>query len=238
MSDSHLNTGDCIDYLESKLSPEREEEVERHLALCDSCVEQTRETHVLNQLCDWTAEQHGESLAVDTWYAALERAEAEVTRSSLRDRLADWRERGAGLSQGALRVVNSAVENAYRVVTHSIDAIVCPQSEWQFQAAAPTAGVRGTASTADDVAVVETDRGVSGPSARVLVRAGEKGQVVVRVDGIAPDQPGPLVVLVLSGDDSTVVVRETQKQLGTTYWVARFENLHAGEYLVAVEPLT
>jgi hypothetical protein len=83
--------------------------------------------------------------------------------------------------------------------------------------------------------------GPDGLRARVALN-GARGEIVVRLDDVPPGAVPPLVLLIPTGDDPAGARRQPllgdpRPSPGSDAWIARFEGLGQGTYLIAFEPL-
>jgi hypothetical protein len=234
----HLDLDTIADYVEMKLSTGEERPIEMHLAACDYCTDLARAAQQLSDLWDgWTARSHAEAALTALLAGAVERAAAAAT-PALQARLAQWAERWTGNVEAAVRVVVATAGQSSRVVTEGLDALTRPGSNWQFSlvpAPTPTRGARGRGAVPPQPATAVTSLGGTA-QARVAV-SGERREVVIRLDDLPPGQPTPMVLLVPIGKNGVPQVAEPERPPGVPYHVARFEQVPAGEYLVAFEPL-
>lgn len=232
----HLDLDTIVEYVEMALSEEQARPVELHLARCDTCTELARDAQELSSLWDgWTARTHAEAALSALMSSAVEQAVATTAGTpAMQARLARWAERWSGGVEAAVRVVVGAAGEASRVVTEGLDAIARPGTAWQFSlvpAPTPTRGARGRGAAPSQPTVAVAAIG-GAAQARVAV-SGERRELVVRLDGLPVDEVSPLILLVPLGGTSEA---QPERQPGIAYLIARFEQVPAGEYLVAFEP--
>ena len=239
-STAHPSTDELLDYFEAKLSDEPERLMEEHLARCAACTAAAREVYSFHEVwTGWTAQAHGDAYLRGTLAAALGDVEARVTNPAWRERLQRWRVRWAGAAEAGLRVAMQVTEQATRVVAEGLEGLTRPGSVWQFAPAYQAVPIRGAGPEAQSSAVLTTAITPGKPRARVAVRGGETSEIVVRVDDVEPGAAAPLVVLVATGPGGAAATRvtEVERQPATGYFIARFEDVPPGEYVVAFEPL-
>lgn len=234
---AHLSAETLLDYAEMTLPEDEQLAVEEHLDGCDRCIAlMTATQHTALDLDGWTAQAHGEAYLAVQLQRALVAAQIRAADPAWQKRLATWVERWAGTAEAAVRVVLEAPGQASRIVTEGLDALTRPGTSWQFSLAPapiPTRGLRGRGAIPPPpaVAVASLD---GAAQARVAV-GGERGEVVVRVDGLPADQQAPLVLLVPVGQGEPRVAAP-QQHPDAAYAIVRFEDVPPGQYVVAFEP--
>jgi hypothetical protein len=230
---AHFSAGELEDYFASALPDDREKAIEEHLAVCDDCTRTAREVRVLEELWQWTAQEHGELYRREILEHAWEAAERD-TRPDVLERLCRWRERGIEWAEAGLHIV---LEGS-RAAARGVDAFRRPQSKWRFDLMPQAIPVRGVSSAPTGSVLLSTEESGAAPAARVAVRAGDHPEVVVRVDRLAPLGTSPLVVLVdLSGGPPPVRTSRVEAVEGLDYGIARFDGLADGQYLLLFAPL-
>jgi hypothetical protein len=233
---NHFSTEILADYLDLNLSEDEELQIEDHLALCRDCTSTVRQQRALTEvLAGWTARAHGQAHLA----AAVERAltQVEVQNPAWRTRLASWAERWAGAAEAAVRVVLAAPGSASRIVTEGLDALARPGAAFQFApvpAAIPTRGPRGRGAGPPRAALAVAS--ANGTSLARIAVGGEQREVVVRLDTLPAGAQPPLVLLAPIAGPGEPRVALPERQPGLPYWIARFDDLPPGEYLVAFEP--
>ncbi len=236
--EDHVTIDVCRDYFTAKLADVEEMRVEEHLAGCDTCAGMAHRVFRVRELMNWNSVQHGELYLRGVLGDALSRATIlENTSAPLRARIKAWKERWDGRAEAALRVVMNSAEQASRALVESLETLARPGSDWHFELATQSSAVRGVAADAVDYTIV-TAAGESGePLARVSARA--DGEVVVRIDSLPPESIDPIVLLIPTGseEERDVMIAEAVLQPGSSFRLARFSDLAAGEYIVAFEPL-
>jgi hypothetical protein len=231
-----------LDYFEGFLSDDIEDDVEKHLWSCDSCAELGQRIYALDHTWQgWTAAAHGKLHLRVTLMRALVKAEKETTNVAWRGRLQRWRKTWAGTAEAALRTVLQAPAQASRIIADGVEELARPGSNWAFSAEPSFAGTLGDDDDDRDTAVLATQPLTpDAPRALVELKAGEKSSIVVRIDNLPLGSNPPLVVLVAVKADREVVVQvaEVTSRPGTNSFVARFNQVPPGEYIVAFEPLS
>jgi anti-sigma factor RsiW len=238
-SAGHLLPEEMLDYFDGKLPLDREGIVEEHLADCSECVRLAHQAQAAERVLDqWTAQRHGDALLRTAMARALAQAEREVAQPELRERLRRWRQSWRGVADGALQVFIEHAAQARNVVAKGVEALTRSGSEWHFAPELQPIPVRGAAVTELDSTVMTTPQRQSEGRVRVAVHAGGRGSIVVRLDDLQADRLPPLVVLIGGLADASPSVRfaEVEQEVGSDYFIARFEDLPAGDYLVVLEP--
>ncbi len=210
--------------------------IEEHLSTCEECAKEARLTFSFRRLvCDWSANSHGVAYAREQLAAGLDSAESAAEDSAIAERLRAWRQHWEGRAEACLRVLLGRVADAGQVVANGIDALTRSGSPMQFGEALATNPVRGAADARTDVILTSaTPEGVR--NAQVEVRGGASSAIVVRFDAARGAEP--IVMLIpLAGGPATVRTAIATGHPGERGAVARFLDLPAGDYLVAIEPL-
>jgi hypothetical protein len=242
-SPTHLSTDTIADYFANSLSETAMLDAEEHFATCDACALRSQKVLAVGALIQqWSAPVHGEAELQARLVAALEAARKTTTVAAIRTRLAAWAERFAGQAEAAVRVVLDAPGQAARVLTEGVEGLTRPGATWQFAQPQPaTLGpIRGTARRGPPRQTVVTAGDAGGTTAKLAV-SGERGEVTVRLDGVPLGSEPPLVLLVRT--DRTAgqapaepILAAPEPSPGSDAWVARFEGLGQGSYLVLFEP--
>jgi hypothetical protein len=235
----HYANEELTSYLAMELSEAREMEIEEHLAVCDECTARAREAHLLTSLVQqWTAHAHGEAYRRDLLARALAQLEAHEANPAWRERLRHWRERWAGRAEAAVRVVVAAPGAASRVVTEGLDALLRPGATWQFGAAPAAMPVRGVVAREAAPPPVTVALASGAAPARVAVNDAAR-EIVARLEalpvGADPREP-PFVALIPTTEGAEPRRQPLERRRGATYWVARFADVSAGDYMVVFEP--
>lgn len=241
---AHLSPDTIAGYFSDTLSLDDQMLVEEHVAGCDDCALAAQGALALGTVVDqWSATAHGQAATRAMLAEALATAGARSTVAAVRQRLAAWAEQWAGQAEAALRIVLEAPGQAARVIAESASDLAQPGTAFRLAAAAPApAPIRGSARrTPPPRPIVVTAGGPDGPTASVAV-SGDRGEVVVRLDDVPRGAEPPLVLLIPTGPAHSGVQREPvlgtpQPSPGSEAWIARFEGLGPGSYLVVFEPL-
>jgi hypothetical protein len=254
----HLSPQTIAAYFADTLSDAALADVELHVAQCDHCALASQQALALGEVTadrltalgdfvdSWSAAAHGQAAVRSLLLRGLSLARARSTVAALRDRLAAWEQRWNGQVEAAVRVILDAPGQAARVLTDGLQELTRPSASWQFApapAAIPTRGAVRHRGTPQPVVVAAAS--ADGPSARVAV-SGERGEVTVRVDGVPAGGEPPLVLLLpidhgqpgagqLAAEPRLAVLEPSP---GSDAWIARFDGLGPGEYVVAFEPLS
>jgi hypothetical protein len=230
----HLGLEELVDYFRSDALPEKQDLVEQHLAVCDACTELGRQVYASTLLIDRWSKGGGHSkLARQILYPALLTLIERTSDPALVERLRNWANVWSGMAEGALRMTIEASTKASRIITEGMEDFLVPGARWQFALATAHTPVRGES----DVQTVSLALAPGTPQARVAV-SGESGEVEVRVDHLSSDQQAPLVILTSVAKGFEPQVNELRRAPETVYWIARFDGLEPGEYVVALEPMT
>lgn len=236
--DAHLTPETLADYFAQALSNEQELQIEDHLADCETCIDTGRLAFTVSNVFDlWTARAHGQAELRAVLQHALGVASQQTAVAAWRQRLARWADEWAGQAEAAVRIVLEAPGQAAKVLMDGMDELARPGSAWALTAAPAPIPTRGAGRARSSAPIVVTTGGAGGPSARVSV-SGERGEIAVRLDGVAPGTEPPLVLLVPTNLDAAprLGVPELSPGLGDA-WIARFTGVGTGDYLVAFEPL-
>ena len=241
-SSAHLSPQIIASYFEDTLSDTALLEVEEHVAGCDECALSSQQALAVGDVVDqWTARAHGQAAVRAILLQGLSLVRVRSTVAALRDRVAAWERQWNGQAEAALRVVLDAPGQAARVLTEGLQELARPSAAWQFAPAPAAIPTRGAARRGAPQPIVVTASSAGGPSARVAV-SGERGEVAVRIDGVPAGSEPPLVLLIPIDRGPTPVASEPRLALpepspGSDAWIARFDGLGPGEYLIAFEPL-
>jgi hypothetical protein len=209
------------------LSEEQESVIEEHLAECSQCTDEARHLYTFTNLWNrWTARNHGQAYQHAMLLRALQQMYDSGRHPRWRERLVQWRDNLADKAGAAIRVAIEAGENVTRTVTEGLEALVAPSLQ-----PAPVR-VRGAVRTRGGT--TRTTLTPEQPQARVEVQ-GERGVVVVQVENLPPGSPSPLVLLISTSAAGEPEVQELHRQEDGVY-MARFESVESGDYLVAFEP--
>ena len=236
---AHLSPDMIAAYFADTLPLDDQVHVEEHVAGCDDCALAAQGALAAGIVVDqWTARAHGEAATRALLAEALATVGARSSVAAVRERLAAWAEQWAGRTEAALRIVLEAPGQAARVIAESAPDLARPGGAWQFAAAPSPAPIRGAARRQPPPQpIVVTAGGPDGPTARVAVSA-ERGEVVVRLDDVPRGAEPPLVLLIPTGAGTQrePAVGTPQPSPGSDAWIARFEGLGPGDYLIVFEP--
>lgn len=237
----HVLLDALTDYFDGRLDQGAASRVEIHLADCTDCTALAREiwsARVL--LARWSPAVHGAAYWSDLLESALAKLEAEPQFGSWRGRLRRWRDRWACRVDGAALVVMEAGGRFSRIVTEGLEELMRPGATWSFAPVPTPQPTRGGAGEADGatgaVPPVTTVLASGATPARMMVSDTTR-EIVVRIDGLDPGSPPPLVVLFPAESLGRPILVEPHRVQGADYWIARFEDPSPGVYLVALEPL-
>jgi hypothetical protein len=224
------------DYTARRLSEAEELDVEAHLAECDECSEVARAALLVGNVWDnWTAQAHGQAFLASRLSHAIRQAQHTTANAGWQVRLDTWAEEWTGRVEAAVRVVMAAPGSASRVVTEGLEALSRPGTGWQFAAVPvgmPTRGPRAQGKAPSPTVAL-----ASGTSQARVAVGGARREIVVRLDALPGDRQPPLVLLVSVTEDDEPRLAIPEQQPGAPYFVARFDDVPPGEYVVAFEPL-
>ncbi|GEM_PF-1404066 len=233
-----ITPDDLVGYFEGMLSEDRRGLIETHFADCDACTELARRWHTFSEVFDsWTVRAHGEAYLGAAVERAIQKAQEQERVPALRERLTRWREDWRSRAEAAVRVIFESPGKAARVVTEGLETVIRPGGLWQFDLAPASVKVLGATRTRGHRKAAPTVALAQGTSqARVAVTSAIS-EIEVRVDEWPAGQDPPLVLLVPTQEEGAPRVQEPKRLPGTQSLIARFENVEAGDYLVAFEPL-
>ncbi len=232
----HIPGERLADYTARRLSEAEELDVETHLAECDECSEVARGGLLVGDVWDtWTAQTHGQAYLASRLSQAIRQAQLTTANAGWQVRLASWADEWTGRVEAAVRVVMETPGSASRVVTEGLEALSRPGTGWQF--AAVPVGMPSRGPRAQGAGSSPTIALASGTSQARVAVGGARREIVVRLDAVPEDRQPPLVLLVPVTQDGEPRLAVPEQQPGAPYLLARFENVPAGEYVVAFEPL-
>lgn len=238
---THLSPQIIASYFEDTLSDAALSEVEEHVSGCDACALTSQQALAVGDVVDqWTARTHGQAAVRGILLQGLSLARVRSTVAALRDRMAAWERQWNGQAEAALRVVMETPGQAARVLTEGFPDLARPSASWQFALAPAAIPTRGATRRGTPQPIVVTAASPGGPSARVAV-SGERGEVAVRIDSVPAGADPPLVLLVPIDRGPSPVAAEPRLAVpepspGSDAWIARFDGLGPGDYLIAFEP--
>jgi hypothetical protein len=238
---AHLSQDIIADYFAETLSQDAQVVVEEHVADCDRCALAAQGVLAAGSGVDrWTARAHGATARSAVLAEALATVQAHGTAGGLRQRLESWAEHWAGGAEAALRIVLEAPGRTGRIIAERAAELGRPGAAWQLAPAPASMPTRGAARrTPASQPVGVTIDGPDGLRARVALN-GVRGEIVVRLDDVPPGAVPPLVLLIPTGDEPAggrrPLLGTPQPSPGSDAWIARFEGLGQGAYLIAFEP--
>lgn len=228
----HPSETTLLAYADSELPEVEQQAVEEHVAECAECAQVARQSFRFARAVGLSAKEHGDVVRRAAIEEALAREEARAA-AELRERLAHWRSRWAGLAEAAASVALSAVDRGTQVAAEGLVGLTRPGSAWQL-ASATGGAIRGEAGTGDS-ALLSTPALSVGPRARVAVVGGDAPEVTIRLDGVR-EEDRPLVLLVSTDESEPARIQVAGRPAGASYLVARFDEIPMGTYVVAIEP--
>ncbi|MFA5008294.1 MAG: hypothetical protein WC546_03630 [Candidatus Omnitrophota bacterium] len=219
----HPNKEEICNYIWEELSEEREIEIGEHLAMCEKCVDFSREIYRTKFFWQgWTAKLHGEVFWQERIKETLASALQARQTPAIKARLQAWLKNWKGKVGGAVSVILEDTRQLGRVITEFPQEILAPRA-LQF---IPVAAVRGVESQAEIKIISKGDLDVS-----IIVDTKNK-KVLVRIKegkSIAP-------LVMLSPRSGKPFLAEPKKIAGTNFYAASFENIPEGEYTLIFEP--
>jgi hypothetical protein len=196
-----------------------------------------RQAFAFNSILEsWTAQSHGDAQARAYVAEALETAGANAGSERWRERLQRWQLVWKGAAEAGLRLAIGAAGDASRVLGEAIDGLTRPGGTWRFQPEVGTAAIRGAGHVATQ-AIFTTSLSADQPRARVAIETRGQAAITVHLDHLPRPVEMPLVLLIRADSGGVRDVRVEQLELRAGQFVARFEHVHSGEYIVALEPL-
>jgi hypothetical protein len=232
---AHPELDEIVDYFASTLPEEAAEALEHHFAECDECARAARRVYTSNQLVDnWSAhagkfQSNAQAVLALSLATLLERTE----NADWRNRLRAWSDRWAYKADGAVRMVIEEPSKTARIITDGLAELLRPGARWEFalEFPRPSASVRGRQRRHTISVAVAAGT----PQVRVAATS-EVGQVEVRIDDLPAGTTPPLVVLAAVMGNAEPQIRELRPSGDASHWIACFEGLEAGDYLVILEP--
>jgi len=252
----HITPDELADYYAARVPEAREEAIEAHLAVCDACVEEARQSYAFAMIWEeWTGVTAGDLMAHPVGQSALasqgdvaeqgvlqdalEQVQRQEDNPAWRARLARWQTHWQGKAAAAVRLVVEAADQAVHVVTEGLEALTTPGNPWDFALASASGSARGPGEDRD----VSPEAAEPEPeSPQVTIRVGHASReatrlIQVSVQGLPARQTPPLVLLIpaTAGDVTQVAALEVRP--GSAWHVANFRNVPQGDYLLAFEPI-
>jgi anti-sigma factor RsiW len=229
----HYTPEELADYFDDEMSDDEISEVRDHLGRCKACLElANRVSERMLLVEEWTARAPGEASLPGRVAGALEEARRVPEVGTVwGERLARWGR--VGITEGgAVRVIIQRLADAPRLVTRVVTRLL-------LSGATPEFALEGLRTRRPGAVRVLGESRPSQAEAVTDASAGEtpppEGDLVVRVPSLPPG-PAPLVAVVSLASEAPALLQELQRPSGETAWVARFEDLPPGEYVVAFEP--
>ena len=234
----HLSDSDVEKYLANEISEEEAFRMNVHMSKCEECAEKVRITRQLNFLFNqWTAKAHAELYQYLYQYQrehiidALN--QAAKLHPGLKDRLHNWLKHWAGKAEAALQVVLNVPGEATQIILKGWEAVVRPEPHLKFDYAVVSVRSRGVRGVTKSVTKVRAE-GIF----NVEVSVNEvNNEVIVQIEGITPDQKAPLILLIPDAKEQKPLLSQPERESGTNYYVARFQNVPIGRYTLVFEPI-
>lgn len=252
----HIAPEELADYCAARVPEAREEAIEAHLAVCDACVEEARQSYAFAAIWEeWTGVTAGDLLAHPVGQMALasegdvaeqgmlQGALAQVQRQDAdpawQARLAHWQTHWQGKAAAAVRLVVEAADQAVHVVTEGLEALTTPGNPWDFALASARGSARGPGEDRD---VPQEAARPDAASPQVTIRVGHVSheatrRIQVSVRALPAQQAPPLVLLIPATAGGVPQVAALAPRQGSAWLVAQFRNVPQGDYLLAFEPI-
>lgn len=257
----HIAPEELADYCAARVLEARAEAIEAHLAVCDACVEEARQSYAFAAIWEeWTGVTAGDLVAhpvrqstlasqgdvaeQGVLQGALEQVQRQVDNPAWRARLAHWQTHRQGKAEAAARLVLEAADRTAQLLTEGLEALTTSGQAWSFALGAAPVRVRGRLGAAP---VRVRGRGAQGQApvpltlqARLQVREATAGtrDLQLQVEALPSHQPPPLVLLIPIDTETLPLVAELMPTSDGMSFVARFREVPPGEYLIAVEPMS
>jgi len=235
----HLAAELLGDYYAGSLGEDEQMRIEEHLADCSRCTEHAQQVRQFARLLDsWTARAHGQAQERAALARGLQTAQERAPDAALGERLARWAQAWGRQAAATLRVLVAAPDRASRTLAAGLMPPLPPAAPGPLARLAPAAAVppiRGRR-LARPRGAAAARVGLGPGEAQASVRIEGTGMVVVRLEALPTGQRPPLVLL-LDADGAEPRVGLPRREPGLPFWVARFEDVAPGAYLVAIEPI-
>jgi len=239
----HRTIEDLMAYFRMSLSDDEEGETEEHLAECADCARLGRQIREDSFAIDhWTAQSHADAHLKLVLARAVEEAGTRTSNAEWRHRLATWRREFGSKAAAAVQVIlntpqeaASGVARLADIVTVGMDAILTPGS----MQLAPALRVRGNELQIWRRALPSVELVADPDELSTQVEVfGEDRKIEVRLGAQPAGKNLPLVILIPTEGGGEAQMRAVEQIPGgnAAFFVARFENLAPGRYLVAFEP--
>jgi hypothetical protein len=225
--DGHLTVEAIGDFVDGVLPNDANEAVEQHLTSCDACTQLVQTTRRFE-----LAWKH---LSAETYGAAYRRyrerqrvagTETQKDETVLGDHAQNWREKWKGQAAAAVRVIMDAREEATRLVTEGVEALLAPNPRWQFAYGGGGTKTRGTEVSQPDQTIVVAHED---PGVQIFVERPAK-RIVIKLPVSGPPDSVPRAVLV--NDETGMEIEGLLQPLqpGTRFCLIIFEGVDDGEH--------
>ena len=124
---------------------------------------------------------------------------------------------------------------AAEIVTEGLNELLRAGGRWQFALDSEVALASTRLRARSRRSVISVAIAPGSPQARIAVIGGLR-EIEVRIDDFPPDVKPPLVILASMTEKTEPRLAELCPA-GTTHWIATFEDVALGEYLVVFEPI-
>lgn len=227
-NNKHLTDERIMQYLDELLNVSDERAVEEHFADCDTCADRARHLQVLNNAWNaWTAKSHGSVNVQVAMNIALENAAAKTDDESLKSRLEKWRESWAGKAEAAAQFVKGEISD---IISEGMETLIDIRDEWLFAIGPELSTTRG------ELALGDMDVNLTSETPRVQISVSDETDVLVWGKDLGPEDAPPIALLYLKDSPQYAWSELLAFDPNQEIFIARFENVEAGEYMVVFEP--
>lgn len=210
-------------------------EVGMHIDSCEECLEKLRIMDGLRSTFEkWTAATHGEIYQRLIFNQSLLKLADDTENLQIKARLMNWYNQHFGKSGSAIRLMMKMADEikgeVTKIIPESIQTLVACQPRWNFEYAQTS--LRGSGNGIKiKTKVIDTKKS----GTEIYVNGAQK-VVRIKLCDISPDQ-APLVVLISKDNTAKPVVKLPIYDEDYKCWIAEFENIASGEYVIALEPI-
>lgn len=210
-------------------------EVGLHIDNCEKCLERLRILDGLKSTFDrWSAKTHGEMeqrLAFNHSLIKLADISEDI---QIKNRIINWINKYSGKVASAVRLIMESTDgikdDVTKIIPENIGEMLVSQPRWKFQYAGTSLRGAGTGIKIK-TKIVDTEK--SGTEIYINKR---KRIVRIKLSCIPSREKVPLVVLV-SKEANCKSILKLPEYDNNKYWVAEFEDVAPGEYIIAFEPI-
>jgi len=220
---------ELVEYFDGLLPPERQSEIEEHLADCPTCTARARMARsFLEKWLQLSAARHGATYWRERAEAALESLSTSGVPDWVHRRLCAWAKRWRGAGEIAVLLKCGGPPEI-----ETVKPLIRPGSPVSLSPV--PAGIRVRGASEDQVKSVEVE--AQAQQVRVQLTSAETSdRVGISVGAPAPGSPVPLAVLIPLDEGSSPALLEMKPGPGTRQFTAEAGGLRRGAYLLLVEP--